>query len=79
MRLRGPVSNRIPGTSFDLLGVTVLTGVGGPTFTAADGVTPLSEAEFYAAITDGTIVDIDNATFTPGPGELDSGDITIED
>ena len=76
VRLRGPAENIVNNVSFDILGVTVVTA-GSLFFDENDA--PISEADFFAALSAGAIVDVNNATYTEATNELDGAEISLED
>jgi len=77
IEVHGPLSNPVYPV-FELLGVTVDTT--NSELYDLDGSQQLSPAAFFDKITPGTIVEVEDAVFTPGsPPVLSGGSIEIED
>ena len=79
VRLRGPIDN-IVNPTFEILGVTVDTATAVSIFD--DTVSPaqlINATTFFNRVSDGTPVQVEDATFSSGPPFITSGDIEIED
>ncbi len=80
VRLRGPAEMLMPNVSFAIAGVTV--NVATAVSISDERVEPpadLTPALFFAAISSGTPVQVEQGTFNPGPDTITFGEIEIED